>query len=230
MNNGYIKLDRKILKWEWYKNINTKIVFIHLLLKANWEEGRFEGEVIPRGSLVASINHIAFEIGLTDNEVRRAIKHLKLTNEITSKGTSRFTVFTIKNYNKYQSINERDDEQLTSESQTINERLTTIEEVKKLRIKELKNKEIGVPAHPRKQAFHPPTVDEVRMYCAERGNSVDEERFVDFYETKGWMVGKNKMKDWKAAVRTWEKQDAERGASSKSATKSYDDDGDFFGR
>lgn len=57
--------------------------------------------------------------------------------------------------------------------------------------------------------FTPPTVDEVRDYCRERGNAVDAERFVDFYAAKGWMVGKNRMKDWKAAVRTWEKEDGD---------------------
>lgn len=53
--------------------------------------------------------------------------------------------------------------------------------------------------------FKPPSVDDVRAYCAERGNNVDPQSFVDFYESKGWMIGKNKMKDWKAAVRTWER-------------------------
>lgn len=53
--------------------------------------------------------------------------------------------------------------------------------------------------------FTPPTIEEVKAYCQERGNSVDPETFVDFYESKGWCVGKNKMKDWKACVRTWEK-------------------------
>lgn len=57
--------------------------------------------------------------------------------------------------------------------------------------------------------FTPPSVDEVRDYCRERGNTVDAERFVDFYAAKGWMVGKNRMKDWKAAVRTWEKEDGD---------------------
>lgn len=52
--------------------------------------------------------------------------------------------------------------------------------------------------------FTPPTVDEVMAYCTERGNNVDPQTFVDFYEAKGWMVGKNRMRDWKAAVRTWE--------------------------
>lgn len=53
--------------------------------------------------------------------------------------------------------------------------------------------------------FAPPTLEEVKAYCKERGNKVDAERFIDFYESKGWMVGKNKMKNWQAAVRTWER-------------------------
>ena len=62
---------------------------------------------------------------------------------------------------------------------------------------------------PRKKTtrFVPPTVEEVQAYCNERGNRVNPEAFVDFYSAKGWMVGKNKMKDWKAAVRTWEKSE-----------------------
>lgn len=53
--------------------------------------------------------------------------------------------------------------------------------------------------------FVPPTVDMVREYCQERENSIDAEEFVDFYTSKGWLVGKTKMKDWKAAIRTWER-------------------------
>lgn len=55
--------------------------------------------------------------------------------------------------------------------------------------------------------FVPPTVEEVAAYCSERNNSVDPENFVNFYSSKGWMIGKNKMKDWRAAVRTWESKD-----------------------
>lgn len=57
--------------------------------------------------------------------------------------------------------------------------------------------------------FVPPSVDEVRAYCTERGNGVDAERFVDYYTARGWLAGKSKMKDWKAAVRTWERNDRE---------------------
>ena len=89
-----------------------------------------------------------------------------------------------------------------------------------------KIKEDAPKGHTRKQAFHPPTANEVRMYCAERGNKVDVDRFIDFYTSKGWMVGKNKMKDWRACVRTWEKQDAEIGASAHK--KSFGAAGNVF--
>ena len=59
-----------------------------------------------------------------------------------------------------------------------------------------------------KKKFVKPSVDEVRAYCTERGNGIDPESFVDFYESKGWKVGNNPMKDWKAAVRTWEKRES----------------------
>lgn len=58
-----------------------------------------------------------------------------------------------------------------------------------------------------KKRFHPPTVEEVEAYCFERNNKVDAERFVDYYTANGWKVGKNPMKDWKAAVRNWERKD-----------------------
>ena len=67
----------------------------------------------------------------------------------------------------------------------------------------LKGSSVCATAKPRK--FTPPTFDEVRDYCLERMNNVDPEKFIDFYESKGWMVGKNKMKNWRAAVRTWER-------------------------
>ena len=59
--------------------------------------------------------------------------------------------------------------------------------------------------------FAPPTVEEVRAYCMERRNGVDPESFIDFYASKGWMVGKNPMKDWKACVRTWERRNGGNG-------------------
>lgn len=63
--------------------------------------------------------------------------------------------------------------------------------------------------------FTPPTVEEVADYCKQRGNGVDPERFVAFYSSKGWMVGNQRMKDWRAAVITWEKRDGQKPPDQK---------------
>jgi hypothetical protein len=70
--------------------------------------------------------------------------------------------------------------------------------------------------------FTPPNVQDVRAYCQERGNKVDPENFWDFYQSKNWMIGKNKMKDWKAAVRTWERSEPKQGRMSSRQQDYYD--------
>lgn len=62
-----------------------------------------------------------------------------------------------------------------------------------------------------KTKFSPPSLKEVLEYCNERKNKIDAQQFIDFYESKGWYVGKNKMKDWRASVRTWEKRESKKG-------------------
>ncbi len=59
-----------------------------------------------------------------------------------------------------------------------------------------------------KRSFTPPSLQEVQAYCMERGNKIDPQHFIDYNEARGWMLSKGKMKDWKAAVRLWERQDA----------------------
>jgi hypothetical protein len=68
-----------------------------------------------------------------------------------------------------------------------------------------KDHELDIYGKPKTKRFVSPTIEEVRDYCRERNNLVDPEKFVDYYSSNGWMVGKHKMVDWKAAVRTWEK-------------------------
>ena len=71
------------------------------------------------------------------------------------------------------------------------------------------------------KTFAKPTLEDVRAYCQERGNNVDPEKFYDFYESKGWMVGRNKMKDYKAAVRTWEKTVSAKPQPKKNAFNNF---------
>ena len=104
---GFIALFRKFREWEWYKNTNTKVVFIELLLTANFKEGRFEGHEVPKGSIVTSVSKIAQATGLSQSEVRTALKHLILTNEITNTTTSKFSIISIKKWNEYQEVSKR---------------------------------------------------------------------------------------------------------------------------
>ncbi|MGE4213799.1 MAG: replisome organizer [Anaerotignaceae bacterium] len=76
--------------------------------------------------------------------------------------------------------------------------------------KDSKDKECGDKPH-RSTKFTPPTLEEVKTYCEERSNGIDAQYFIDFYTSKNWLVGKTKMKDWKASVRTWEKRQKEYG-------------------
>lgn len=142
---GHIKIDRKILEWEWYSDINTCRLFIHLLLKANWKDGRFQGTEVPRGSLVTSYNSLSKQTGLSVQNVRTAIKHLILTGEITSKQQAKFTVITVKNYDKYQLDNRVTNNLLTENQQASNKLLTTIEEGKKVRREESNNNISSAP-------------------------------------------------------------------------------------
>ena len=85
--------------------------------------------------------------------------------------------------------------------------------------KEKDSKEESVGEEKSKR-FYPPTIDEVKQYCEERKNNIDPMAFIDFYSSKGWMIGKNRMKDWKAAVRTWERK---RKEQSKAESSVYDE-------
>lgn len=147
MNDGnYIKINRKILEWEWYQDINTKVLFFHMLLKANWKEGKFQGTTVPRGSFISSINKLATETNLTEREIRTAISHLKSTGEVTSKATNKFTVFTVFNYDSYQSNDKQIDNQSPSERHSNDIQTTTIEERKKERREEVKKKKESSPS------------------------------------------------------------------------------------
>ena len=124
--SGWVNLHRKILGWEWYSNINTCRLFIHMLLKANWQEGKFRGTTVPRGSFISK------------REIRTAISHLKMTGELTVKTTNRYSVFTIQNYDFYQSGDTQNDNQETNERQPNDILMTPIEKEEK--VKQEKNK------------------------------------------------------------------------------------------
>ena len=127
MKNGWIKIHYNLLNWEWYDDINTKTLFLHLLLMANWKDKKWHGILIKRGSFVTSLGKLANQTGLSVQNVRTSLNKLKSTHEITSKTTNKYTYITINNFNDYQETTNK----LTNNQQTTNKQLTTTEEGKK---------------------------------------------------------------------------------------------------
>lgn len=118
-----------------------------MLLKANWKDGRFQGTTVPRGSFVSSLQNLSSETGLTIREIRTAISHLKTTGEVTSEGHNKYSVFTVVNYDLYQSSDTQTDTQATWERHSNDILTTTIEERKegKKERREEKKKGTKVP-------------------------------------------------------------------------------------
>ena len=136
-------------------------------------------EKIPRGSFMFSIEKLCDRWGWSRNRVKRFLALLEREQMIETKRTNKGTLISVLNYNAFQSV-----EEVTEKETEISDAHETAKKVAR---------------------FIPPTVDEVQAYCEERKNGVDARCFVDFYESKNWVVGKAKMKNWKAAVRTWER-------------------------
>ena len=96
-----------------------------------------------------------------------------------------------------------------SQRQTKDKQKTNVDEQKTTPDKN----SIGKNSIEKNKRFIPPTIEDVKAYCSEKGYDIDPERFIDFYESKNWMIGKNKMSDWKAAARNWMRSSKDKGKS-----------------
>ena len=138
--NGVIKLHRSILNWEWYQDSNTKDVFLHLLLNAQWEDSRFRGYKVPKGSLVVGRKKLAEELKMSERSVRTSLEHLKSTNEIAIKSTNKFSIITIVNWEKYQCIESEPTNKSTNNESNKRPTSDHIKEYKNIRKEEYKNR------------------------------------------------------------------------------------------
>ena len=119
MQQGWIKIHRQLLEWEWYDDNNTKIVFLHLLLKANHKPKNYRGLELKAGTILTGRKLLGLETKLTVRQIRTSLTKLKSTNEITIKTSSQGSVIEIVNYSKYQlATNETTNERPTSDQQT----------------------------------------------------------------------------------------------------------------
>ena len=205
MEKGWISLNRQIQEhWLWKDEPFDKArAWIDLLLLANYEDKKtpYKGDIVicKRGDVNLSILSLSKRWGWGREKTRCFLHLLESDGMVVMNATTNRTTITIVNYDKYQisavtnQTTKRQRTEQRSGNESDNEPYTTNKDNK---VNNINNK-----------VFVPPTVDEVKAYCRERNNSIDAEAFVSFYESKGWMIGKNKMKDWKAAVRTWEQKD-----------------------
>ena len=121
---GYLKLYRQFLAWEWYSDLPVRVLFLHCLLKANYNPAKWKGKTIKTGQFVTSLAHLAQETGLTLQQTRTALSKLKSTCELTQHSTSQYSIITVNNWGKWQC-------EQHAEQQASNKRATTIKERKK---------------------------------------------------------------------------------------------------
>lgn len=209
---GYIKLYRDIQEhWIWQdKPFSKGQAWIDLLMTANHDENKVvlgnKIILVERGCLITSEVKLAKRWGWSRCKVRTFLELLVNDGMIDKKSDSKKTYLKILNYNVWQDSETTKKHQKDSVHTAFRQHLDTNKNDKNE--KNDKNNKNNI--------FIPPTLEEVTAYCRERNNNVDAQRWYDFYSAKGWMIGKNKMKDWKAAVRTWEKSSTSKQIKSKS--------------
>jgi hypothetical protein len=170
---GWIKLHRKFTKWEWYQDANTLRLFLHLLLMANHQDGRWQGIQVRRGQHITGRKRLAKDLKLSEKKIRTALNKLKMTNEVTIEPTSMYSMITITNYDAY---NNRDLEKANqTASIPANERPTTGQrEATNKNVKNVKNEEeiINTPKSSRRKRQkavpvrdNPPSSQEIIDWC-----------------------------------------------------------------
>lgn len=130
---GWIKLHRKFLSWEWYNKSEMVHLFLHLILSANHEEKNWQGVTIKRGQLITGLNSLNQQTNISYQKLRTCLSKLKKTGELTIKSTNKYSIITICNYDSYQ-LSENTTNKQTNKQLTINQQSTN----NKQELKELK--------------------------------------------------------------------------------------------
>lgn len=204
--SGWVPINRKIQEhWLWEETPFSKgQAWVDLILLANHADTKttHKNQVVicKRGSVCRSISWLAKRWGWSRHKVNDFLDLLKSDRMLTISRTGCLTTITIENYALYNDVKKEEGQEKDTSRTLCGQFADTYNNENKLFINN-NNKNARA-----RERFVAPTLEEVQAYCAERNNSVDAQRFVDYYTANGWMVGKNKMKNWQAAVRTWEKQ------------------------
>lgn len=214
MANDWIRLHRSSLDSVVFSDPFLWHLFSWCLLKANWKDGYFRGELIPRGSFVTGRESASEALSVSPSKYRRGIERLKQLNCITTKATNRFTVIRVEKYDVFQTSSNESGQRMNQlpTSQRPTDEPATDHNRRREEGKKERNKGAGASS----SKFKPPTVDEAAAYANEFSKAkrsegevwpnkpFDADMFVDYYTTNGWKQSNgNPIKDWKAAVRNW---------------------------
>ena len=187
--NGWIRLDRAIQDNFLWQEPEALKLWLYLLMAASLTDKAtaFNGQMlnIKRGQLVFGLNAASARLNISIRRLRKYLNWFETDDMIDKQTTNKFSIISITNYSQYQDAGKQ---QSIKSQATAKQTSTTIQVTS--------NKEQSIP----------PTVDEVRAYCDSRSNGIDPEMFIAFYEARGWKIGKDRMKSWKACVVTWEKR------------------------
>ena len=136
---GFIKLYRSLINWEWFTDQNTFRLFIYCLLRANYSDTNWRGIEVKRGSFITSLNTLSADINMSKQQVRTSLNKLQSTGELTQKSHSKYSVITINNYESYQDSNTQINTKATRKQHDSNTIATTDNKNKKEKIQEEKN-------------------------------------------------------------------------------------------
>lgn len=212
MEQGWVKLHRKFINWEWYDEPNVKSVFIDLILNANHQASAWHGHEIEKGSFVTSVADIAARNGLTTQQVRSALAKLEKTGEISKKSTNKNTLIIVLGYAKYQDLfieeQQTNNKQITNKQQTNNKQTTnSLYNKNEKNEKNEENEKNIYKREPYKDStdmyISAPTLDEVKRYIRDNSLKTNAQDFYDYYEGNGWTVARAPMRNWKAMCRKW---------------------------
>ncbi len=192
--NGWIKIHRKFLDWQWFDKPEAVKLFIYLLLRANHKDGYWQGHEIKKGQFITSAQTISNDTKLSLQTIRTLLKKFELTNEIVVKSTNKFTMLTICKYECYQDENDTTNKQLTNKQQTTNKQLTTNKNVKNN--KEYIYREFGhliLTKDEYKKLIQKNTPEEVEQILNQIENFKGNNKYKSLYLTANNWLQKNKQ-------------------------------------
>ena len=220
MHNGWIKLHRSMADSWIMQDPPSMAVWMYLLLNATHAprkvmiDGKFV--MLQPGQLTAGRRQIAETLSISENQTRRAIILLKTNQQIHQLTYARCSLYTVLNWSKYQDDHQVNHQLTTSKPPADHQLTTTKQECKNERMEE--KKETGTPP----ARFKKPAHEELKLQCAKIGLPESEAvRFMDYYESNGWRVGRNPMKSWTHALGGWKLRWEESRDKTASATKTH---------